>query len=559
MADSSMVYALIGSDRSASSTLDNVAAAADRAGDAVTQAAAVASDGLDATAAAAGEVSSATSAAADDASTFGSRMARVGATVAGFQTAIGDAVNVVSDLAGAMDAARQKEAAHARALAAVEQAGIDAEQAIRDLAQAELDLEQSAIDASQAEADMRQAHLDAGQSAIDAGKAHQDYVKAVKEDGRGSVEAQQALQDLAQAQEDGRQAGIDLTQAQVDLRQAQEDGRQSSNDAAQAHRDAGNAALDLAEAQHELDPGPMGHLARETAAYMPLLTSLVGVMNLAVLAQTALSAETVKNTTAMVANKVGAAATAVAHGAAAAAGGVWTAVQWVLNLALWTCPVTWIVAAVLVLVGVIVLIATKTRWFQNAWNWAWGGIKAGALAVGRWFSGPFVGFFVAVWNWIVGKWNSLVGFVGGIPGRISAASRGMWDGVKNAFRGAINWIIGKWNGLSFRVPSITVPVIGTIGGFTLSTPNIPYLYAGGTVTGSGMAFIADQGPEAVFLPPAASVVPLPRGGGGTGERVSLVLQVQPGRWTHLDRMFLEWLKGAIRDLYAGDVEGALGS
>ncbi|MDH6279542.1 hypothetical protein [Prescottella agglutinans] len=81
-------------------------------------------------------------------------------------------------------------------------------------------------------------------------------------------------------------------------------------------------------------------------------------------------------------------------------------------------------------------------------------------------------------DWIVDKWNGLVEFVTGLPGRIRDAASGMWDGVKDAFKGAINWIIEKWN--NFQL---------TIGGFevfgkkmpsiTIDTPDIPYLARGG--------------------------------------------------------------------------------
>ncbi len=155
---------------------------------------------------------------------------------------------------------------------------------------------------------------------------------------------------------------------------------------------------------------------------------------------------------------------------------VWTAVQTVLNLALWTSPITWIVLGILLLIGVIVLIATKTTWFQTAWNTAWGAIKSAAAAVWNWIkanwplllaiiTGPIglaVLFVVRNWDkikagatsakdWVVGKFTALAQFVFGMGARIGRAARGMFDGVKAAFRNAINWIIAKWNNLSFSI------------------------------------------------------------------------------------------------------------
>lgn len=80
----------------------------------------------------------------------------------------------------------------------------------------------------------------------------------------------------------------------------------------------------------------------------------------------------------------------------------WAAVQWVLNAAMTANPIGIIIVAVGLLIAGIVLIATKTTWFQDIWNTVWGGIKAAASAVGEWFSGTFV-------NWI----TSAIGFVTG--------------------------------------------------------------------------------------------------------------------------------------------------
>ncbi|MDG4832434.1 phage tail tape measure protein [Solwaraspora sp. WMMD1047] len=237
---------------------------------------------------------------------------------------------------------------------------------------------------------------------------------------------------------------------------------------------------------------------------------------------------------------VGLGALALVIGTVAAAMKVWAVVQAVLNLALWTSPITWIVLGILILVGAIILIATKTTWFQDLWAWAWGGIKGAAMAVWEWIknnwplllaiiTGP-IGLAVlaivknwdrikaattAVKDWIVNKMLALGNFVRSMPGRISAAASGMFNGIKNAFRSAINWIIGKWNSLSFSLPSVNIPGLGQLGGGTLSTPNIPYLAKGGDVLRDGLAVI-HRGERVV---PAAQVRDLP--GGGHAEAIQL--------------------------------------
>lgn len=59
----------------------------------------------------------------------------------------------------------------------------------------------------------------------------------------------------------------------------------------------------------------------------------------------------------------------------------------------------------------------------------------------------------------------------------------MWDGIKDAFKGAVNWIIEKWNNLQLKIGGQRVDLpFGqgfTIPSITLDTPNIPLLAGGG--------------------------------------------------------------------------------
>jgi hypothetical protein len=57
---------------------------------------------------------------------------------------------------------------------------------------------------------------------------------------------------------------------------------------------------------------------------------------------------------------------------------------------------------------------------------------------------------------------------------------GVFDSIRESFRGALNWIIGKWNSLSFHLPS--VDFLGVhIGGTTISTGYIQPFAQGGVV------------------------------------------------------------------------------
>ncbi|WP_018251878.1 phage tail tape measure protein [Salinispora mooreana] len=220
----------------------------------------------------------------------------------------------------------------------------------------------------------------------------------------------------------------------------------------------------------------------------------------------------------------------------------WVAVQTALNVVMALSPIGWIVLGIIALVAAIVWIATKTTWFQDLWQTAWGGIKAAAEWVLNWivdgwewaigilasgvrkwwslFSGTWrkVGNLGrAVFDWIVDKGSAWLRWVTGLPGRVGRATRGLFDGLKAAFKSALNWIIGKWNRLSFRIPGISVPGLGQVwGGANLSTPDIPYLAKGGTALAPGLAVVGERGPELAYLNRGATIQPLTSGSAVAG-------------------------------------------
>jgi hypothetical protein len=110
------------------------------------------------------------------------------------------------------------------------------------------------------------------------------------------------------------------------------------------------------------------------------------------------------------------------------------------------------------LVTAVVLIATKTHWFQNIWKAAWGFIKKAASDT----------------------WD----FLKKIPGWIQSAFSRVANFLIAPYKLAFNTIAKLWNatigGLSFSIPS-WVPVIGGKG-FTV--PNIPTFHSGGVVPGN---------------------------------------------------------------------------
>jgi hypothetical protein len=207
-------------------------------------------------------------------------------------------------------------------------------------------------------------------------------------------------------------------------------------------------------------------------------------------------------------------------------------------------------------------------WVEGAVQGVLGWVKANWPYIVGFFTGP-IGLVAA---YIYKHWDQVVSFFTKLPGRVARATVGLFDGIKDAFRSAINWVIGKWNGLSFSIPGVNthIPGVGHVGGFTLSTPNVPYLAKGGHILGGGLAVVGDAGPELLNLPRGASVEPLP--GAAAGSHLAALpagtaafqpaaaapqpIVIQAGG---LDRALLQWLQNAVRTQGGGSAQVLLGS
>lgn len=160
-------------------------------------------------------------------------------------------------------------------------------------------------------------------------------------------------------------------------------------------------------------------------------------------------------------------------------------------------------------------------------------------------------------DWVVKKGGELVGWVRGLPKKIASAASGMWNGLRDSFRSAINWIIGRWNNLSFSLPSVTIPLLGTIGGGRLDTPNIPYLAKGGTAVRDGLAVVGDRGPELLSMQRGASVIPLDRAGGGGP--IEIRVSIAPGADSPVMRALVTQLRYEVSRNGRGSVQKFLGA
>jgi phage-related protein len=188
------------------------------------------------------------------------------------------------------------------------------------------------------------------------------------------------------------------------------------------------------------------------------------------------------------AQKVYAAYTAIAS----AAQTIWNAEIWASTAALLANPMTWIVIGIVALVAAIVLIATKTTWFQQIWTAAWGWIKGAAFAVWDWIktnwpyllgiiAGPIglaVGWVIKHWDTVkqgtVTAWRAVVNFVKAVPGQIVSfflnwTLPGLiikhWNSIKSGTirvaTAMVSWVRG--------LPGRTIDALSTLGGRLYST------------------------------------------------------------------------------------------
>jgi phage-related protein len=150
----------------------------------------------------------------------------------------------------------------------------------------------------------------------------------------------------------------------------------------------------------------------------------------------------------------------------------WTVVQWALNSALLANPITWIVLAIVALIGVVVLAYNKVDWFRNLVDAAWAGIQIAIEAVVNWFKDTawpiikviidaIVAYYKFLWTIVstVFKWiwhNAIEPFVKWWQNTVWPITKRiidfmvaywklLWEGVKLVWRGiqaAISVVVG---------------------------------------------------------------------------------------------------------------------
>lgn len=116
----------------------------------------------------------------------------------------------------------------------------------------------------------------------------------------------------------------------------------------------------------------------------------------------------------------------------------WTAVQWLLNVALNANPIGLVITAIGALIAGIVWIATQTTWFQDIWNGIWSVIGEPVKAVADWFTNTLIPWFQTIWEAIVTAVTTYVGIFTTVWGTIIDVIRGVFEFIWGIIEPAVN-------------------------------------------------------------------------------------------------------------------------
>jgi len=163
-----------------------------------------------------------------------------------------------------------------------------------------------------------------------------------------------------------------------------------------------------------------------------------------------------------------------------------------------------VIAALASPIGVIALaVAAFALWVATHWDRIVEQTKMLFDAV----SGIFTAIgkaFEDLGTWIGEVWDTITGIFGDAVDAIADFGKQMWKPVSKGFDSAIdaikgiwNAFVGFWNSIQISVPSVDIPLVGRVGGFTIGLPDLPRLAEGGIVTQPTLAIIGEKGPEAV--------------------------------------------------------------
>lgn len=273
------------------------------------------------------------------------------------------------------------------------------------------------------------------------------------------------------------------------------------------------------------------------AASQRALTAQLRAQRVATMGQAAAqtASTTATNAGAMAAGRgiVAMAAQRVAMIATRAATIAWTAVQWLLNIALSANPIGLIIIAIAALIAGIVLAYQRSETFRKVVDaafravgavvrWWWENVVKRyfqlVATIAKWLWGKiqaaFAGWkiiFDRVREWLAGvrdRFGRFLEFVTGIPGAIKRGFSKLVDILSAPFRAAFRAIARFWNstigGRGFTAPD-WLPF--GMGGKSFTIPTLPELAKGGVLRArrGGTLFVGGEGGEDEAVAPLSTL------------------------------------------------------
>lgn len=131
-----------------------------------------------------------------------------------------------------------------------------------------------------------------------------------------------------------------------------------------------------------------------------------------------------------------------------------------LAIAIISNPIALIITALVVLAGVFYLLWKRSETFRNIVTAALNGVKIAAMAVGGWFAGPFVQFFVSGYNKLNKYVFQPIGwfFTVGLP-RAASIGKAL----------TVGWVLGLYNGMLSVYRGMKTYIFNPIGNFFTKT------------------------------------------------------------------------------------------
>jgi hypothetical protein len=165
-----------------------------------------------------------------------------------------------------------------------------------------------------------------------------------------------------------------------------------------------------------------------------------------------------------------------------------TIATWAMNAAWLANPITWIVAGILLLVGLVVLLIMHWKeigkWIGNVMTGMGKAFKSWGDSISKWWSG--------LWNGIVDTFKAIFNGIGAFIGGIFGAIKDSVLNVLGFIESPINGVIDTVNGLLGGLAAVTG------GAIKLHLEHLPAFEQGGTIPGSygqGVPIMAHGGEE----------------------------------------------------------------